>query len=1395
MNLLAWNCQGLEVALTARNLKEECFRKKPHLVFLMETKQKARYVRKIRRRCGFDEEWIVDPIGKSGGLALWWSEVLTVNILFSSANIIHTSVMSPALSTPSYITFIHGPTDEGDRLLCWQEVRRISTNITTSWLCLGDFNDILAQEEKCGGLPKAWRKILNFKCFVVDCGLEDLSYNGPCFTWCNNRDTPDTIHERIDRAFGNLQLREEFPSLQVFNIDPARTSDHHLLFIQYHYEKYERSRAFRFEAAWASHDHFLEVIRDTWQNPAGQDVPFMDSFLNNLGQCRVKLTSWSRKEFPNNTKCINLLKAYVADLTQKDRSAEVSREILEARRELDRLLELEEQYWWQRSRINWLTAGDKNSRFFHVSTIKRRQRNRISCIKDDGGNWLMDKEAISQNVADYFQNLFATSAPNSMDVVLNYIEPKISDDMNQTLMHSISREEIKAAAFSLGSTKAPGPDGFSGKFYHSAWPEISDTVCSMVNDFFAGRSVLDGINMTNITLIPKVHKPEHVSQFRPIGLCNFSYKIISKIMANRMRPLLDMCISQNQSAFVPGRCIHDNIIIAHEVYHYLRRKYSGGKYEFALKMDMSKAYDRVEWDFIENVLLRFGFCSKWVSLVMKCVRSVSLNICLSGENIKSFLPSRGIRQGDPLSPYLFIIIAEVLSLMISKSQISKQVTGIKLSNGCPVLTHSFFADDALLYMRASHRNCTYLAKILDLYCAASGQVINLDKSSIFFSSNSPLAVRTMVCGMLHIPATEDPGTYLGIPSIWGKSKTQALAYIKERVASKIQGWSHSLLSFSGREVMIKAVIQAIPIYPMNCFKFPVKVCKEINSLIANFWWDGNAFGGKTHWKAWGTMTDSKTSGGMGFRDLLMMNDALLAKTAWRLLFKPNDLWARVIKSVYFPGQEFLDAEIGYKASWCWTSILHGRDVLRKDLRWDLGNGSAIRIWGDPWVPGDIFPKRPSSSDIPIIAEGRVCDLIVDGQWNLSPISPYVSTEVKEAIYKIPIPSNGLEDKLVWTSARDGVYSIKLGYHRRKNQNSVNVNRSGSSTVIPSKCWKLVWKIRVIPRVQQFIWRLLNDAVATNYALVRRRRSKDSRCPVCEKAEETIEHVFFHCPWTRCIWFGCSLGARVEVSTVSNFKLWWMKTSESPLLSKQDLALICWILWYTWKARNEWIFDHLQPNPGMVIELARKSNCDFWATGVRRVVDPLESRGCDSPGSRWSPPPPSCLKINCDGAFSHRGVDAAVGIICRDSFGFFIWGFVDKVKSISAFMTEALALKRALLLALDLGHDKVVFESDCLPLISCVDAKSPDSYDWQCRSIIRDVIGLLNSRVGFSLTFSPRGGNCAADLLAAEAYKGVCPIGWVSTPAPALLSLLTLEAQEAFAGLDIPSGSDHCLDGG
>lgn len=326
-------------------------------------------------------------------------------------------------------------------------------------------------------------------------------------------------------------------------------------------------------------------------------------------------------------------------------------------------------------------------------------------------------------------------------------------------------------------------------------------------------------------------------------------------------------------------------------------------------------------------------------------------------------------------------------------------------------------------MNASAADCYNLARILQAFCLVSGQSINLDKSSLFFSTNTAEYIKEEVGRILGIQASTDPGKYLGIPSISGKTKHQALAYVRERVASKLQGWGQSLLSFAGREVMIKEVIQAIPIYPMHCFRFPVKSCKEIHSLIANFWWDGNAFGNRTHWKAWDVLTEGKSHGGMGFRDLVVMNEAMLAKTAWRLYSNPDALWARVLKGLYFPDVGFLKAEKGHRASWCWSSILDGHDFIKKDLRWDVGSGSSIQIWDDKWVPGVSFPEKPLDSTNPYVNHGFVSDLIVNGTWDLSPIDHMLPREVHNAILEIPIPSNGLEDKLIWDKAANGVYSV------------------------------------------------------------------------------------------------------------------------------------------------------------------------------------------------------------------------------------------------------------------------------------------------------------------------------------------------------------------------------------
>lgn len=363
-------------------------------------------------------------------------------------------------------------------------------------------------------------------------------------------------------------------------------------------------RHFKFEEMWIPDDMCKDIVEKCWlernvslSGTEGSET----SFINTIELCGRRLAEWGKKKKRDVFREIDKQNALLQDAYQVSPNPDFSK-ISDIERSLDKAMTAEEIYWKQRSRENWLKWGDRNTKWFHKRASFRRKKNTIHGVFNKQGSWVEKTENIEAVFIEYFKTLFESSTPDSrsFNEAIVSIPRCMSQEMNDHLLTPFSEEEIKVALFQMFPTKAPGPDGFPALFYQQFWNIVrGKTVASCLN-ILNNRSSVRDLNHTNIVLVPKIKHPKAASDFRPINLCNVSYKLIAKSIANRLKPILQSIISEAQSAFVLGRLISDNFLISYECVEYIMQKRSGKAGYVAMKLDMSKAYDRVEWTFLEK---------------------------------------------------------------------------------------------------------------------------------------------------------------------------------------------------------------------------------------------------------------------------------------------------------------------------------------------------------------------------------------------------------------------------------------------------------------------------------------------------------------------------------------------------------------------------------------------------------------------------------------------------------------------------------------------------------------------------------------------------------------------------------------------------------------------------
>ena len=702
-----------------------------------------------------------------------------------------------------------------------------------------------------------------------------------------------------------------------------------------------------------------------------------------LSYCRKAICSWSRAYHENSRKNLETLRSQLDDaMTSHTPDDEL---IHELNMRLLKAYKAEEDYWRQRSRQLWLTLGDSNTGYFHASTKARKSRNRMTVLEDDNGVPWFEEDQIAAVICKYFDHIFTSDSFNGLQTVEKSLQPCVTAEMNEELIKEPTMEEIKEAIFAIHPDKAPGPDGFSASFFQANWDVVGPDVVKEIKTFFDTETLRPSQNVTHVRLIPKIVGAKRVADYRPIALCNVYFKIISKLLALRLKPTLHSIISKNQSAFIPCRAIADNILITHEVLQYLKTSQAQKRCTMAVKTDMSKAYDRVEWGFIAQVLQRLGFHEKWVNLIMQCVTTVSYSYLINDTVQGSVTPNRGIRQGDPLSPYLFILWGQVLSGLCQRAERDGTLQGIRVARGSPRVNHLLFADDTMFFCQSSPSSCAKLKDILWEYEQASGQKINKEKSAITFSSRTSAETIENVKSLMGISKEGGNGKYLGLPEHFGRRKKDLFTAIVDRIRQRASSLLTRFLSRAGKLTMLKSVLTSIPTFSMSCFELPVSLCKRIQSVLTRFWWDNPNGKRKMAWVAWDKLTKPKAGGGLGISDIQTFNQALLAKQAWRLLTNPDSLLARVLLGKYCHSKSFIDIQVPAVCSHGWRSILHGRDLLKGNLGRVIGNGETTRIWKDSWISlttqlKPFGPLREAELDL------TVSDLLTtDIQWNKNKI--------------------------------------------------------------------------------------------------------------------------------------------------------------------------------------------------------------------------------------------------------------------------------------------------------------------------------------------------------------------------------------------------------------------------
>ncbi|XP_020673098.2 uncharacterized protein LOC110092773 [Dendrobium catenatum] len=653
--------------------------------------------------------------GTSGGLlALWRRDVVQFDAFRMTDQALVGHLVLPNLQRWC-LALVYGGKDYHTRHGLWETLGS-SMDADLPVMVGGDFNCCLDQIEKKGGrrfgFPVGAQEMA---AFMSSNDLHDLGFTGPKFTWSNNKAGTSKIWVRLDRILMNSSELDLAPLASVKHLIRL-ASDHCPLLLQLLESLPNRpSKWIRFEDTWRTYPATWKLVWKNWSKP---DHGMLADVLNRKCSRTIRaLSFWSRNRLQDLGTLRKSLEDRLAELqlidcSEDGLSAEEDHELRMKACELNATLARMATWWRQRAKTRWIAEGDSNSRFFHSFATARRRGNRIVDILCLNGERTSEPAAIQDEFMNFFSLKWQERCISLEDWPNLRPENLVHDNLKGEMEAEVTELEIRQAIFSMGENRSPGLDGITVSFLKFYWEIIKVDVIRAILHFFESNSMCDSWKDTLVVLIPKVDNANSPSKFRPISLCQSFYKVVAKVLINHLKPCLGIIISEEQGAFVPRRSISNHALVAQEVMHKFQHSLQRAGM-MALKIDMEQAYDCMAWDTLRQIMSRMGFPARVIQWVTRCVTRPRFTLMINGNRTPWIAAQCGLRQGCPLSPYLFILFSELLSLAF---KLWGGNLGIPLGRNPVNISHLLYADDILVFAEANRCNANRIRSILADYC-------------------------------------------------------------------------------------------------------------------------------------------------------------------------------------------------------------------------------------------------------------------------------------------------------------------------------------------------------------------------------------------------------------------------------------------------------------------------------------------------------------------------------------------------------------------------------------------------------------------------------------------------------------------------------------------------------